>query len=79
VGNIKPPRDAIRAVCWLGDTVEIKIPSDKAVNTKIRLSKINNIKLPFIGIIKTYLASKRIMVISSKERNKYGITFPIII
>ena len=46
VGNIKPAKEIIIAVCCVADMVEIKIPKDKEVIINKILTKANNNKLP---------------------------------
>jgi hypothetical protein len=62
VGNINPIKEIIMAVCWVADSVEIKIPKAKDVIINKILSKANKIKLPSIGILNTKTLNKTMTI-----------------
>ena len=77
VGNIKPIKEIIIAVCCVADMVEIKIPNanDEIINSTLSIPKRN--KLPFTGTLKTKMLNNTITMALITDRNMYGNTLPI--
>ncbi len=78
VGNIKPIREIIIAVCCVAERVEIKIPKANDVMINSTLSIPNRNKLPLTGTLKTKMLNNTITTALITDRNMYGNTLPII-
>ena len=68
-GSIKPIKDIIIAVCWVEDTVEIKIPNDNAFIMNNTLSNPSKNKLPSTGILNMKILSKTITTAFITDKN----------
>ena len=78
VGNIKPIREIIIAVCCVADMVEIKIPKASDVMINRTLSIPNKNKLPLTGTLNTKMLNKTMTTALITDRKMYGNTLPII-
>ena len=68
-GSIKPINEIIIAVCWVEDTVEIKMPNDNALMIKSTLSNPSKNKLPSTGILNIKMLNKTMTTALITDKN----------
>jgi len=70
VGSNNPTREMKMACCMVLETVEMRIPRERAIRIYSMLSANSRATLPFTGSPKTSHESSRIRMTLMKERRK---------